>query len=205
MVLESDASPQHDQFSATWWMASLLSSEHRQLRDELDACRALSRRIMGVKFTAVEFAARGQADRSPCDLDRSRLLSSPSPSHTTSPVISPDLRRRASRRRRPRSAPSTRTGSACAPLPRARSRRRAAAARHPVPPAPARLGRASPSMRARSLSLPPYRRKCMSARPHTSHPHPRPASRSPEHPPAPSQGARAARQGDGGVPEGAAR
>lgn len=61
MVLESDASPQHDQFSTTWWMASLLSSEHRQLRDELDACRALSRRIMGVKFTAVEFAARGQA------------------------------------------------------------------------------------------------------------------------------------------------
>lgn len=61
MVLESDASPQHDQFSATWWMASLLSSEHRQLRDELDACRALSRRIMAVKFTAVEFAARGQA------------------------------------------------------------------------------------------------------------------------------------------------
>lgn len=85
MVLESDASPQHDKFSATWWMASLLSSEHRQLRDELDACRALSRRIMAVKFTAVEYAARGQAGVRP-----------PSPEETAIVRRASALRERAS-------------------------------------------------------------------------------------------------------------
>ena len=60
-VLEADLAPQHDQAYAVWWLTSLLSSEHRRLREELDAVQALSRRIAAVKFTAVEFAARGQA------------------------------------------------------------------------------------------------------------------------------------------------
>jgi len=58
-VLESDIAPQHDR-RAVWWLASMLSSEHRMLRDELDAVQALHRRIVAVKFTAAEFAARGQ-------------------------------------------------------------------------------------------------------------------------------------------------
>lgn len=60
-VLEADIAPPLDQIRLLWWVASLLSAEHKKLRDELEACKALHRRIIAVKFTAVEFAARGQA------------------------------------------------------------------------------------------------------------------------------------------------
>ena len=43
-----------------WYLQTLLSPEHRLLRDELDASRRLLSRIAAVRFTAVEFAARGQ-------------------------------------------------------------------------------------------------------------------------------------------------
>ena len=60
LVAFNTQAPQHDQTYAVWWLTSLVSSEHRRLREELDAVQALSRRIAAVKFTAVEFAARGQ-------------------------------------------------------------------------------------------------------------------------------------------------
>lgn len=60
-VLEADLAPQHSVPLPLWWLATWLSAEYRQLRDENDACRALLRRIVAVKFTSAEFAARGQA------------------------------------------------------------------------------------------------------------------------------------------------
>jgi len=61
-ILEADIAPQqHGALrSPIWWLATIFSAEHWRLRDELDAVRALSRRIAAVKFTAIAFAARGQ-------------------------------------------------------------------------------------------------------------------------------------------------
>lgn len=60
-VLEADMAPQADTPPPVWWVLTRLSAEHKRLRDETQACRALLRRIVAVKFTSAEFAARGQA------------------------------------------------------------------------------------------------------------------------------------------------
>lgn len=74
-VLESDIAPNENRNKLVWWFASLLSAEHRMLRDELEACRALTRRIIAVRFTAVEFAARGQVGVRPAPLEERAINS----------------------------------------------------------------------------------------------------------------------------------
>ena len=59
-VLEADAAAPPGRTAFMWSLQTLLSPEHRLLRDELDATRRLLSRIAAVRFTAVEFAARGQ-------------------------------------------------------------------------------------------------------------------------------------------------
>ena len=99
-------------------------SSEKKLRDELEACKALHRRIIAVKFTAVEFAARGQAG-----------VKAAPPEERAINQDRLSLRSFASGKK-----------------PKARGRR--SPPRAPLPAAPARLGRASPSTRALSIPLP---------------------------------------------------
>jgi hypothetical protein len=64
-VLEADLAPQSSANSLLWWFATLISSEHRALRDELEGTRRLTGRISAVRFTSVAFLARGQAGAAP--------------------------------------------------------------------------------------------------------------------------------------------
>ena len=61
-ILETDLAPIEETVAGytLWFLASAASSEHKAMRNELDAVRSLGRRIRAIKYTAIEFAARGQ-------------------------------------------------------------------------------------------------------------------------------------------------
>ena len=65
-ILETDLAPNESLGGQTvagytlWFFASTASSEHKAMRNELEAVRMLGRRLAAIKYTAIEFAARGQ-------------------------------------------------------------------------------------------------------------------------------------------------
>ena len=74
-VIEADSAPQRDWIlPGSWWAATVLSADHRQLCSELVGVRRLLGRVEGVKFTAMAFAARGQQGVRPAGPEEARLL-----------------------------------------------------------------------------------------------------------------------------------
>jgi len=74
-VLENDIAPQWETAlpHAAWQAATLLSSEHKRLRKELDAVRALYRRTVAAQFTSSHSLARGQVGVAPPPPEESAL------------------------------------------------------------------------------------------------------------------------------------
>ncbi len=76
-VIEADvAGATSHKSPPVWYVATLLSTEHRRLRDELDDVRRLGQRIAAVRFTSVAFPARGQSGVRPASPEEAEVRAS---------------------------------------------------------------------------------------------------------------------------------